>query len=60
MIECTKLAYDTARRLYEENDRIGVPFQDRTQTIQEAWVATAKLKIASGDALATISTDVAH
>ena len=42
-------AEDLAQALYEASDPVGVPWARRGRIVREAWLETARLKLAAPD-----------
>jgi hypothetical protein len=54
-------AYELAVAMYEKSDLVGVALHNRPAIIREAWLAAARLKIASGAVtMDDIATGTAH
>lgn len=54
-------AYDLASALYEKTNTVGIPLHERPRVVQDAWLASALFKIASGAvSMDDIATVVAH
>lgn len=61
MSDYSMSAYELANALYDKSDAVGIPLHKRPRIIQDAWIASARLKIASGTVpMDAIATGVAH
>lgn len=61
MSDYSMSAYDLANAMYDKSDAVGVPLHQRPRIVQDAWLASARLKIATGTAsMDDIATGAVH